>query len=847
MSSRIRSRISGRLFPATGRMKYAAVVVLLALAAGCGGIRKLERTDTEVNLNLPSRPQSEMERERIADSLARNRTSPERIVTYRKQDGTVLYFAPTTLDSLTGEQMISFEIEQITVTASSRRNVAERNGWINLEFLVTVPAELQDKKWRLLLEPRLLKGPDTLALDPLVVSGDRFRRLQSRQYARYGDYVGRIVDSADYFRAFGDRRAFLRRLEQIEAQRNKYAEYEARLSAMTVEEALTDPDVGMFGRREYRRLLGDLQRYVRRMDRLIARRTLYRRSTAGKYDYLEDYFAPRYRYAGQPLAAPGGVVYTRVAGVYPDGEEQRREAFFQGVADSLADVRERGAGKERMRDYDFLSRAVEERMQYTGLGDERLTGIILQLGDSSRNESYRLLRDYLASQLEGLSRVDTLELMRRYCDRSRIDRNRRLDERKDAVFTRRVRYPYVEGARLDTVIYLPDKIRYRYVDRIQADEHTARLYLCLAGRVHDFADREYVLKRSDTLTFSVASMTAFVDETPRYVQRIVTRDAEANARFYFVFPKGKSRLEEDRPENRSQIEAVRTLTRALMTDPVFIIDSITLRATSSPEGSWRVNDRLARERASAVKEVLVSEFRVLYDSLRIASGYTLDERGNTVRSEAAEQLPDLPDLLHTAWLAEDWSRLGNLIEADTVLDECERLLEIIRTVGDPDLRERRIRSRFPKAYAYMLSTLYPKMRAVDFRFNLHRRGMKQDTVYTTELDSVYMRGRELLRKRNYEQALDMLRPYEDRNTALAYMSLGYDAAAARILRGLPGQDKDAAANYLLAILAGRQGDEQLAVQYYLRSVELEPRLRFRGNLDPEISHLIRKYQLFSEE
>ena len=84
---------------------------------------------------------------------------------------------------------------------------------------------------------------------------------------------------------------------------------------------------------------------------------------------------------------------------------------------------------------------------------------------------------------------------------------------------------------------------------------------------------------------------------------------------------------------RSQIEAVRTLTRALMTDPVFIIDNITLRATSSPEGSWRVNDRLARERASAVKEVLVSEFRVLYDSLRIASGYTLDERGNTVRSE----------------------------------------------------------------------------------------------------------------------------------------------------------------------------------------------------------------------
>ena len=37
----------------------------------------------------------------------------------------------------------------------------------------------------------------------------------------------------------------------------------------------------------------------------------------------------------------------------------------------------------------------------------------------------------------------------------------------------------------------------------------------------------------------------------------------------------------------------------------------------------------------------------------------------------------------------------------------------------------------------------------------------------------------------YEEALEILRPYEGRNTALAYMSLGYDAAAYRILRAEP--------------------------------------------------------------
>lgn len=76
---------------------------------------------------------------------------------------------------------------------------------------------------------------------------------------------------------------------------------------------------------------------------------------------------------------------------------------------------------------------------------------------------------------------------------------------------------------------------------------------------------------------------------------------------------------------------------------------------------------------------------------------------------------------------------------------------------------------------------------------------------------------------------------------------GYDAAAYRILRAEPDAASTPDIQYMLAILASRLGDEEQAVTYFLRSVELRENLKFRGNLDPEISRLIRKYGLFRED
>ena len=52
--------------------------------------------------------------------------------------------------------------------------------------------------------------------------------------------------------------------------------------------------------------------------------------------------------------------------------------------------------------------------------------------------------------------------------------------------------------------------------------------------------------------------------------------------------------------------------------------------------------------------------------------------------------------------------------------------------------------------------------------------------------------------------------------------------------------------YLLAILYSRQGDDRKAVESYLKACRLNPSFVHRGNLDPEIASLIRKYGLDHE-
>ena len=125
--------------------------------------------------------------------------------------------------------------------------------------------------------------------------------------------------------------------------------------------------------------------------------------------------------------------------------------------------------------------------------------------------------------------------------------------------------------------------------------------------------------------------------------------------------------------------------------------------------------------------------------------------------------------------------------------------------------------------------------------------MIKDTVHTTVVDSTYARGLRALKDMDYKTAIALLGPYEDYNAAVAYISLDRNLSALQILEKITGPARTAPVNYMLAIVYSRIGRVQDAVQCYLDSVEQEPYYRHRGNLDPEISVLIKRYDLFKEE
>lgn len=132
-------------------------------------------------------------------------------------------------------------------------------------------------------------------------------------------------------------------------------------------------------------------------------------------------------------------------------------------------------------------------------------------------------------------------------------------------------------------------------------------------------------------------------KTPRFVRKIVIRDAEANTNVNFYFPKSSFRLDESIDINRKGIKQVHDLTLALMTDPVYIIDSLTLLATSSPEGNWKINGEIAQKRAESIRNVLVQDFKQLYDSLAVSTTVEMNEVGNINHQEVKDETQICPN------------------------------------------------------------------------------------------------------------------------------------------------------------------------------------------------------------
>ena len=112
------------------------------------------------------------------------------------------------------------------------------------------------------------------------------------------------------------------------------------------------------------------------------------------------------------------------------------------------------------------------------------------------------------------------------------------------------------------------------------------------------------------------------------------------------------------------------------------------------------------------------------------------------------------------------------------------------------------------------------------------------------MDTRYMDAIRMMDRRDYNGAKVILDQYKDWNTAICYMQMGLDRAAWDILNAWP--DHTAEREYLLAILAERMGDRQLARTIFLKACDMDKSLVGRAYLDPEICNVIEYYDMHDE-
>lgn len=101
-------------------------------------------------------------------------------------------------DTETGEMVATDVIRASTVTARFR-NVAERMGYVSIGFDVRVPAVMADSKWQLKLTPRMSVMDEQVDLEPLYITGARYREGQLRGYERYRRFLSTIISDSTVF------------------------------------------------------------------------------------------------------------------------------------------------------------------------------------------------------------------------------------------------------------------------------------------------------------------------------------------------------------------------------------------------------------------------------------------------------------------------------------------------------------------------------------------------------------------------------------------------------------------------------------------------------------------------
>lgn len=410
---------------------------------------------------------------------------------------------------------------------------------------------------------------------------------------------------------------------------------------------------------------------------------------------------------------------------------------------------------------------------------------------------------------ENLFGVTQKEALRHYTMHWKVKRNEWKKSNKERMFRRYIKDPIVlEGIRLDTVLVSGGTFTYRYVHTFKSRPGLKKVLLTLDGRLYEKGDCIARLPFPDDLTFYISTLSTLADMRPKYRMLVLERKVYDNTKAFIDFRQGSDVIDTLMGDNASEMRRIRKCIDDVVAREEFVLDSLVIIASCSPEGAYQLNTRLSKSRSDAVRKYI--------------GQFVPDEWKNCLKTSA---------------LPENWEQFRLLVKNDSVLkpETIKRILHIAEDNERLDEAERKI-ARLPE-YRYMREKIYPKLRSVSFDFHLHRAGMVKDTIHTTELDTLYMAGVQAMKDMDYKRAVLILRPYDDYNAALAFMSAGYNHSALDVMGRLDNDDPKVC--YLMALVLSRLERYDEAMKYFELCLIYDPYMEYRANLDPEMAEVIR--------
>ena len=190
-----------------------------------------------------------------------------------------------------------------------------------------------------------------------------------------------------------------------------------------------------------------------------------------------------------------------------------------------------------------------------------------------------------------------------------------------------------------------------------------------------------------------------VTDTTRVVTAGETRHFQGAA--FIDFAVNRTDLNADYRNNRTQLAKIQATLDSVLSKDRSLLQHITLKGYASPEGAYNTNALLASGRVNSLRRYFIDHFNVP------------------------------AHLISAEYEAEDWEGLRRYIDASD-MTERQALLAIIDTDLDPDTKLARISARYPAAYKFLLTNVFPTLRHTDYRIDFSVREADKVLAHVSE-------------------------------------------------------------------------------------------------------------------